>query len=74
MHHISCEIARRRRDANLSDLLSLLFPLCAILILLDRAKKEVDLGNDNFCDVGSSWTVGAWACASAKGAVVRAVR
>jgi hypothetical protein len=36
------------QQAYLSELLSLLFPLCAILIFLDGAKEEVDLRDDDF--------------------------
>ena len=32
----------------LSYLFGLLFPLCAILIFLDGAEEEVDLGDNNF--------------------------
>lgn len=59
----------------LSELLSLLFPLCAILVLLDGAKQEVDLRNDDFGErVGSSRTVCTWTRASTECAVMRAVR
>lgn len=34
--------------AYLSKLLGLFFPLCAILIFLDGAEDEVDLGDDDF--------------------------
>jgi hypothetical protein len=31
----------------LSELLSLLFPLCSIFVLSDRAQEQIDLGDDN---------------------------
>lgn len=34
--------------AYLSELLDLLFPLCTILIFLDGAEDEVDLGDYDF--------------------------
>ena len=35
-------------QSYLSELLSLLFPLCAILVFLDGAEKEVHLRDDDF--------------------------
>lgn len=59
---------------ELSKLLSLLFPLCAILIFLDGAEEEVDLGDDYFCKgVRSCWAVRAGARASTECAMMGSV-
>jgi len=59
----------------LSELLSLLFPLGAILsILLDCAEEKVDLGDDDFRErVGSRGTICTWAGAGTEGAMMRTV-
>lgn len=70
------EIKARPAGAYLSKLLSLLLPLCTILIvLLDSAQQEVDLGHDNFRErVRAGRAVRAGTRASAEcAAVVRGV-
>jgi hypothetical protein len=63
-------------NTYLSDLLSLLFPLCAILVFFDCAEEDVELDDDDPCDVGSRprRTVGTGARASTECAVMRTVR
>lgn len=51
--------------AYLSELLNLSFPLSPIPIVLDSAKKQIDLGNHDLCQgTGPRRTAGARACAS----------
>ena len=62
-------------NAYLSQLLSLLFPLRAILILLDGAEEEVDLRDNDFGErVRPCRAVRTWTCASTECTMMRAVR
>lgn len=56
---------QNRTKTYLSELLSLLIPLCPVFVFLYGAEQEIDLGDNDLCErIRTDRTAGTRACAS----------